>query len=127
MRLNSLFKETKKNYIDYIIEKKMNRRQAQRFSDKKSAEKNREKISGVCETIKEIRLVQGVKKEAHEMGMLEDWKRLKQENESLKNENEILLKTIRQMQKTQDRLIVRYITGTDCVENGEKKDLRKFD
>ena len=64
--------------------------------------------------------MQGVKKEAHEMGMLENQKRLKQENESLKKENEILLKTIRQMQKTQDRLIVRYITGTDCVKNDEK-------
>lgn len=50
------------------------------------------------------------------MGMLEEWKRLKQENESLKKENEILLKTIRQMQKTQDRLIVHYITGNACIK-----------
>ena len=46
------------------------------------------------------------------MERLEEWKRLKQENESLRKENEMLWKTIRQMQKTQDRLIIRYITGS---------------
>ena len=53
------------------------------------------------------------------MGILEEWKRLKQENESLKKENEILLKTIRQMQKTQDRLIVRYITGNGNLRDSD--------
>ncbi len=38
---------------------------------------------------------------------------LKAENEQLKKDNEMLKKTVGQMQVTLDRLIVRYVSGSD--------------